>query len=156
MALEGLAKAPYQIIATIPADVLGPLPPNAVVLPFIPHAMLLSRAVCMVCHGGSGVTHKALAFGVPVVAVPDAYDRFEVARRVEVARAGVMIPAARAAPESFRLGVEEAIKRRPGAERIADSFRAAGGASTAADAVEQLMARWGGFGDQAGRRQRNT
>ena len=56
-------------------------------------AAVLDRAVCVVCHAGMGITQKALAHGVPVVAVPFGRDQPEVARRVEVAGAGVRLPA---------------------------------------------------------------
>jgi UDP:flavonoid glycosyltransferase YjiC (YdhE family) len=85
------------------------------------------------------ITQKSLAHGVPVVAVPFGRDQPEVARRVEVAGAGVRVPARRLTPERLRQAVHAAIDRRAGAERIAAAFRAAGGAPAAAEALEQLM-----------------
>ena len=49
----------------------------------------------MICHGGMGITQKALAHGVPVCVVPFGRDQFEFARRVAVARAGTLLPAKR-------------------------------------------------------------
>ena len=66
-----------------------------------------------------GITQKALAHGVPVVAVPFGRDQPEVARRVEVAGAGVRLPAGKLTPERLRKAVRHAIELRPGAERIA-------------------------------------
>jgi UDP:flavonoid glycosyltransferase YjiC (YdhE family) len=60
-----------------------------------------------------------------------------VARRVEVADAGVRLPPRRLNPARLRDGVREAITKRPGAERVARSFASAGGAVAAADAVEE-------------------
>lgn len=55
----------------------------------VPYTSVLTRAVCVVCHAGMGITQKAPAHGVPVVAVPFGRDQPEVARRVQVAGAGV-------------------------------------------------------------------
>jgi UDP:flavonoid glycosyltransferase YjiC (YdhE family) len=86
-----------------------------------------------------GITQKALAHGVPVVAVPFGRDQPEVARRVEVAGVGVRLPVRRLRPDRLRAAVREAIERRPGAERMAVTFKAAGGSGAAADALEGLL-----------------
>ena len=88
-----------------------------------------------------GITQKALAHGVPVVAVPFGRDQPEVARRVEVAGAGVRLPARKLSPDRLRDAVRRAIELRPGAERIAAAFAAAGGAVAAADELEALIPR---------------
>ena len=105
---------------------------------FLAHAPLLERAVCVVCHAGMGITQKALAQGVPVVAVPFGRDQPEVARRVEVAHAGVRLPARKLSGPTLRQAVEVAITLRPGAERIAAAFATAGGAVAAADELEEI------------------
>jgi len=114
-------------------------PPNVRVERYLPHAPLLERAACVVCHAGMGITQKALAYGVPVVAVPFGRDQPEVARRVEVASAGVRLSARKLTPDHLRRAVRRAIECRPGARRIADAFAAAGGATAAADALESLV-----------------
>ncbi len=140
-ALEGLAGENVFVVATTaaidPADFHAP--PNARVERFVPHAPLLERAVCVVCHGGMGITQKALAAGVPVCVVPFGRDQLEVARHVEVAGAGVPLKPKKLTPLRLRDAVRAARGRKPGAERIAAAFRAAGGAGRAADELEQLM-----------------
>jgi UDP:flavonoid glycosyltransferase YjiC (YdhE family) len=86
-----------------------------------------------------GITQKALAAGVPTVVVPFGRDQLEVARHVEVAEAGVRLPAKNLTPTRLREAVRAARDRKPGAERIAAAFRAAGGPTRAADAFEQLV-----------------
>jgi UDP:flavonoid glycosyltransferase YjiC (YdhE family) len=110
-----------------PAAIRALAGPNARVARFIPHAPLLARATCVVCHGGMSITQKALAAGVPVCAVPFGRDQFEVARRVQVAEAGVKLPAGRLRPSSLRAAVDEAMACTAGAARIAAAFAAAGG-----------------------------
>jgi MGT family glycosyltransferase len=140
-ALEGLAGESVRVVVTAPS--LDPedfdVPANARVLSFAPHAPLLEHAVCAITHGGMGATQKALSRGVPVCAVPFGRDQFEVARRVEVAGAGSRLPAKRLSPARLRKKVREAIECRDGARRVAEAYRAAGGAPAAADAFEGLL-----------------
>lgn len=140
--LDALAGDDLHVVATLPAGDPSTfdVPLNAHVVPFVPHAPLLDRAVCAVTHGGMGATQKALARGVPVCAVPFGRDQLEVARRVEVAGAGTRLPASRLQPARLRAKIHEAINQRDGARRVADGFRAAGGAAAAADAFETLIA----------------
>ena len=98
------------------------------------------RAACVVCHAGMGITQKALAHAVPVVAVPFGRDQPEVARRVEVAEAGVRLPARRLSAERLRMGVKRAMHLPGGAPGVAAGFAPPGGPAAAADALEQLTA----------------
>jgi MGT family glycosyltransferase len=140
-AIDALAEEPFHIVATMPESSPEGLPRalNATVLPFSPHGPILDRAACAITHGGMGVTQKALARGVPACVVPFGRDQFDVARRVEVAGAGSRLPASRLRPGRLRAKVREAVARRPGAERIAAAFAAAGGPSAAADALERQL-----------------
>ena len=140
-ALEALADESVHVVATLPASDPASFaaPANAHVLRFVPHGPILDRAACAITHGGMGATQKALARGVPVCAVPFGRDQFEVARRVEVAGAGARLPAKRLSPKRLRAAVKEAIRCEPGARRIAESYREAGGPVAAADALEELI-----------------
>jgi MGT family glycosyltransferase len=140
-AVEALEGEDLRVVATMPAAAIEALPPAArgAAVRFAPHTPLLRRAACAITHGGMGATQKALALGVPVVAVPFGRDQFEVARRVEAAGAGAYLSSRRLTPERLRDRVHEAIECRPGAERIARAFAAAGGPEAAADAVEQRL-----------------
>jgi MGT family glycosyltransferase len=140
-ALEALADEDVDVVATLPAAELPGtrVPANAHVERFLPHAPILARAACAVTHGGAGVTQKALAAGVPVCVVPFGRDQLEVARRVEVADAGTRLPARRLNPDRLRAKVREAMGKRAGASRVAAGFAATGGATTAADAVDELL-----------------
>jgi MGT family glycosyltransferase len=140
-ALEALAEEQLAVVATTGA--LEPatfhVPANAHVEAFLPHAPILERAACVVSHGGMGITLKALAEGVPVCVVPFCRDQFEVARRVEVSRAGVRLHHKRLSAKRLREAVHTTMGMRPGAQRVAESFAHAGGATAAADAVEELL-----------------
>jgi MGT family glycosyltransferase len=139
--LEALAEEPVTVVATTGA--LDPstfdAPANARVQAFLPHSPILKRAVCVVSHGGMGITLKSLAAAVPVCVVPFCRDQFEVARRVEVARAGTRLHHKGLTPHRLRNAVRATIRMRPGAQRVAEAFSHAGGARAAADAVEELL-----------------
>lgn len=139
---EAFAGEPYEVIVTtaeVDASTANP-PPNVRVARYAPHTPILERAACVVCHAGMGITQKALAHGVPVVAVPFGRDQPEVARRVEVARAGVRLPRGQFHPQRLRAAVRTAIGLTAGAKRIEAAFAGAGGAVAAADALESLVA----------------
>jgi MGT family glycosyltransferase len=141
VALEALADMDVHVVATLPSG--DPeeyvIPGNAHVERFLAHGPLLDRAVCAVTHGGMGATQKALARAVPVCAVPFGRDQLEVARRVDVARAGTRLPARRLTAERLRAKVAEAMTMTEGAARVAAGFTAAGGATAAATAIEDRL-----------------
>ncbi len=140
-ALDALGGDDVALVATTaatdPASFTPPL--NARVERFIAHGPIVARAACVVSHGGQGTTQRALAAGVPLCVVPFCRDQFDVARRVEVAGAGVRLHHKRLTPRRLRAAVHEAIGKRAGAERVARAFALAGGAPSAADAVEELL-----------------
>lgn len=139
-ALAALADEPVRVVATTAS--IDPaqfdVPRNARVERYLPHGPLLEQAACVVCHGGMGITQKALAAGVPVCVVPFGRDQLEVARHIEVAGAGARLMPAGMTPARMRAAVETAMQRRSGARQIAEAFRAAGGATAAAEALESL------------------
>ncbi len=140
VALEALPPAGMSVLATTAAhDPAEFAPPSGSrVERFVPHAAVLERAACVICHGGMGITQKALAAEVPVVVVPFGRDQLETARRVEVAGAGVRLSPKRVTPERLVEAVRTALTRRAGAQRVSRAYRAAGGARAAADAIEGL------------------
>ena len=112
IACEAFDGEPLDVVITTveidPASFIAPA--NVRIERFVPHSPVLDRAACVVCHAGMGITQKALAHGVPVVAVPFGRDQPEVSRRVEVARAGVRLPARKLTPARLRAAVREAIE----------------------------------------------
>ncbi len=141
VALEALADEPVVVVATVPSGSPDDyaVPANARVERFVPHGPLLERAACAVTHGGMGATQKALAHGVPVVAVPFGRDQFEVARRVEASGAGTRLPARRLTADRLRAKVRQRSAMAEGARRVQEGFVAAGGPARAADLVERRL-----------------
>jgi UDP:flavonoid glycosyltransferase YjiC (YdhE family) len=140
-ALAALRDERVHVVATLPAGRPDDVAPsrNATVLQFIPHGLVLDRAVCAVTHGGMGATQKALARGIPVCVVPYGRDQLEVARRVEVAQCGTRLPAKKLSPSRLRTKVREAMTMTDGAKRVAAGFKATGGTARGADLFEQRV-----------------
>jgi UDP:flavonoid glycosyltransferase YjiC (YdhE family) len=140
-AFDALADTEMAVVATLPSNDPGALrvPPNGRAERFVPHGPILARASVAITHGGMGVTQKALAAGVPVVVVPFGRDQPEVARRVEIAGAGVRLPRARLSPDTLRAAVTNAMGRRHGALSVAEGYRAAGGPKAAVSHLEVLL-----------------
>jgi MGT family glycosyltransferase len=140
-AVRALAEEPVHVVATLPGGQPDGVPPapNATVRGFVPHGVVLDRAVCAVTHGGMGATQKALARGVPVCVVPYGRDQFEVARRVEVAGCGTRLPSKKLTPAALRTKVRKAMTMADGARRVAAGFAATGGVVRGADLFEQRL-----------------
>jgi MGT family glycosyltransferase len=95
-ALTALAAQPVRVLLTLserhPREELLPLPANARVESYVPHAEVLPRACLLVSHAGHGVVLKALSYGVPMVLVPWGRDQPGVAARAEALGVAKVIP----------------------------------------------------------------
>ena len=142
-AMQALPRQGLFVVATSAAhtaeDFADASMPHGRVERFVPHDAVLERARVVVCHGGMGITQRALAHGVPVVVVPFGRDQLEVARRVEHARAGVRLMPRRLNRASLTAAVARAETLRDGAQRVANAFANAGGCPAATDAFEELL-----------------
>ncbi|MGW3958308.1 glycosyltransferase [Amycolatopsis sp. NPDC005003] len=104
----------------------------------IPQVPVFARASVVVCHGGHNTVCEALAAGVPLVVAPIRDDQSMLAQQVVTAAAGVRLSFDRAKAADIRKAIESAAEYRPGAEKIRESFEAAGGAEEAATHLESL------------------
>lgn len=138
-AIEALAGQDALVVCTTGgAPWEGPLPRNVRVAPFIPHDLLLPRTDVMITNGGWGGVLAALEAGVPLVVVPGELDKSQVARRVELAGAGIV----RRKPRRLKEAVDQVRPRhRERARELGRAITAAGGAAEAADLVEALLRR---------------
>jgi UDP:flavonoid glycosyltransferase YjiC (YdhE family) len=93
--IEAVRDQDIALIVTVgrhndPAS-LGPQPDNVLVHQYIPQGVLLPRCDAVITHGGSGTTLGALAFGVPLVLLPQGADQYSNAERVVTAGAGLQL-----------------------------------------------------------------
>ncbi|MFZ5892041.1 MAG: glycosyltransferase [Myxococcota bacterium] len=141
VALDALADVPQRVVVTTGAHDPSRFraPPNARVVRFASHATLLPRAQAVICHGGMGITQRALSHGVPVCVVPAGRDQFEVARRVERAQAGVFLHPRRLSAGNLRRAFVRTVAARSGAQKLAPTLCPRQGAERAANELISLI-----------------
>ena len=145
--LDGLRDEALNIVVTVgkqndPA-VLGRQPSNIHVHQYIPQELLLPRCAAVVTHGGAGSTLGALAFGLPLLVVPQGADQFYNAERVVAAGAAVRLMPDRLTADSARDGVRMLLRDatfRAAAHRIKNEFDAMPDPPQAVEALERLVA----------------
>jgi zeaxanthin glucosyltransferase len=136
--------ATVQAIITGQADLMPDPPDNVLVVPSVPMEALLPRLDAVISHGGMNTVTETLANGLPLVLAPIRHDQPVVAAQVAAAGAGIRVSFNRARPAQLREALVKVLddpSYRRAAERIRDSFAAAGGAPAAAAHLEHLAAR---------------
>ena len=124
-----------------PAEV--PAGPGVRVESYLPHAAVLPQAAVVISHGGMGSLLAAFQAGVPSVCVPLGRDQADNAAAAAGAGAAIALPGD-ATSGQVRAAITEALTSpalRDGARRMAGALAACGGASAAADQVEEVARR---------------
>jgi UDP:flavonoid glycosyltransferase YjiC (YdhE family) len=141
-AVEALRDEPVRVVITL-ADAFDSahlIPaPNVRVERFVSHRHVLERAAAVVCPAGMGLTQKAVAAGVPVVAVPFGRDQPEVARRVVQAGAGVQLKAKKLRADRLRTAVRKAMAMSDQVRQVGRQLSDNGGPTRFAEAIEELV-----------------
>jgi MGT family glycosyltransferase len=147
-AAQGLANLPMEVILTTggerePAELgLADVAANVHVAKWIAHSDLLPRLDAMITTGGAGTVLASLSAGVPLIIIPNDWDKPELAQRVVEAGAGLRISPGRCTPRRLRAAVERLlgdVSFRRNAQRMAAVFAGYGGAAAAAGLIEQLV-----------------
>jgi zeaxanthin glucosyltransferase len=101
------AEFPVQTVISLGGGLtpenLGELPGNPIVVRYAPQLALLSRAALTIFHGGLNTALESLAHGVPMIAIPVAFDQPGVGARLLWTGTGKAIPVHKL--NSFRLRV---------------------------------------------------
>ena len=66
-------------------------PKNFSIFSYVPQTQLLPDVDIFITHGGINSTQEGLSFGVPLIVVPQQYDQFDNAKRVEELEAGIAL-----------------------------------------------------------------
>lgn len=123
------------------AGVVARLPGDPLVYDFVPQRAVLARCALAVTHAGFNTVLDALSLGVPLVAMPLAFEQPATAARL--ARAGVArIVPKNAGPRQLARAMEAVLgdaNYRTKAAVIARDIAAAGGVARAADIVEACL-----------------
>jgi zeaxanthin glucosyltransferase len=134
-------SAAVQAIIVGPPELVPDPPGNVLVVPWVPMLALLPRLDAVISHGGMNTVSETLAHGLPLVIAPIRHDQPVVASQVARAGAAIRVPFSRVRPAQLREAVVTILddpSYRNAAERIRDSFAAAGGAAAAAARLECL------------------
>ncbi len=141
-AIAALRDAPYQVVLVAPGDPESyDAPANFLVRSYVPQLALLRHVDAVVCHGGHNTTCEALANGLPLVIAPIKDDQPIVADQVVAAGCGVRVKFGRVQAPDLRAAVDRVLAEpsfRAAADRVRESFAAAGGAEAAATMLEAL------------------
>lgn len=146
--VSAFGPLPWEVVLAIgphvDPDTFGSVPDNVSVRRWVPQRAVLARASALVTHAGMGSCSEGLYHGVPMVAVPQAVDQFGNAALLEQLGVARHLPAEQATPEALRSALLEITESVTARERLAEAsaeLRGAGGASGAADLLEDEMAR---------------
>jgi MGT family glycosyltransferase len=141
---QALADHPGQVLLSVGRqtrmEALGRIPANFLVHNFVPQLDVLQRADVFITHGGMGSVHEGLYYGVPLIVVPQQMEQAIVARQVAQCGAGLALgvaaPGAPISAADLRQAVQTITqdqgRYQQAAQRIGETFRAAGGAAQAA------------------------
>jgi MGT family glycosyltransferase len=117
------------------------LPGRPIVRSFVPQRALLARCAVAITHAGFNTVMDALSFGVPMVALPIAFEQPATGARLERAGAGIMVQRGRS-PRRIGNALRTVLTNpayRAAAGRLSQEIATAGGASRAADIVSQVV-----------------
>ncbi len=119
-------------------SLLPDLAGNPVVVGYAPQLDLIRRSALTISHGGLNTALEALAWGVPLVVLPVAYDQPGVGARVEWSGVGRSIPIGRLTVARLRDAVSAVLGEpayRERANRLRSTIEAADGLNRAADLI---------------------
>lgn len=118
------------------------LPGDPLVRAFLPQTRILPQCAAAILHGGFNTVLDALAAGIPIVAVPLAFEQPATSARLARIRAACVVSPADAA----KGGLEPALRRvltdpvhRQAARSLAEDIAAGGGATEAAALVDAAL-----------------
>jgi zeaxanthin glucosyltransferase len=145
--LAAVAKLPeVQLVLSVGKSVdpahLGPIPSNSIVVTSAPQIELLAGASLCITHAGLNTVLESLAQGVPMVAIPNAYDQPGVAARIAYHGVGEFINLEDLTAELLLI-VIQAVLRNPNYANQARHFKEViaktRGLDVAADVIEQAL-----------------
>ena len=126
-----------------PDEVAG-LPGSPLAFDFLPQEALLSEASLVVTHAGFNTVLESLACGLPMVAMPIAFDQPAVAARIARSGVGEVVSPRRATAARLTRTIEKVLRApryRDRARYVQREIQAAGGVARAADLIEAMLLR---------------
>ncbi len=118
------------------------LPGQPIVVKYAPQLELLARATLTINHAGINTVLEALSYGVPMVAIPITNDQPGTGARIKWTGVGEVLPLKSLEESRLREVIKKVLTEdsyRSNAKRLQSSIRQAGGATKAADIIEQAI-----------------
>ncbi|MDE3130721.1 MAG: glycosyl transferase [Acidobacteriota bacterium] len=112
--LEGLRGVNVRVLASLdrrPAAAPVRAGQRARLVNWMSYTDVMGEAALVICHAGHGTIARALARGVPILAVPHSGDMAENAARLDWAELGVRLPWRFLSAPTLRLAAERALGR---------------------------------------------
>ena len=119
---------------------LGEIPDNFVVKNMVNQVRVLQEVDAFISHCGMNSVNESLYYGVPIVLFPQQSEQKMVSNRVAELGAGIMLKNDK--PKNIKKAIDEVLnnnKYKENANKLAESFRNAGGATKAVDAILQII-----------------
>lgn len=113
------------------------LPGRPYVFDYLPQEAVLEKADLVVTHAGFNTVLEALSCGLPMVALPIAFDQPAVGARIRHAGVGEVVK-----PNRLRAAIEKVLhepRYRAAARRVQAQIASAGGVARAADLIEETL-----------------
>ncbi|HEX6799941.1 MAG TPA: glycosyltransferase [Ktedonobacterales bacterium] len=148
--LAALAERPCRVLVTMGSvnPNLLAAPENAVLVPYLPHAEVMSRAAVCVTHAGHGTVTAALAAGMPLVCLPNnGADQMPLSAQVEALGAGRALDGEACTPAEIAAAVEQVLTEPSyaiSARRLGRIIAGSPGATNAASRLEAYVEQSGG------------
>ena len=144
-AIDGLADEPVDVLVSTGGGVmtreqLGPLPANVTLRDFVPGREVLARASLHITHGGNNSVHETLLARVPMLLIPQAWDQWPLAGRVEGLGAGLI---AEEYPDAIRTAARWLLQDAAVATRVqelGEHLEHYDGEARLTDALDQVLA----------------
>ncbi|WP_217712142.1 macrolide family glycosyltransferase [Kitasatospora sp. NA04385] len=138
--IEAFGDSDWQVVMAVGGldrHALGPVPANVEVHAQVPQVAVLRHAEVFLSHAGMNSAMESLYHGVPIVALPQIPEQQAIARRAQDLQVATTLTDPTV--QDLRDAVRTARSYRPRAAALSRIVRAAGGASRAADVLEELL-----------------
>ena len=115
------------------------LPGDPLVVPYVPQRAVLAKASLAITHAGFNTVLDALSFGVPILAIPLAFEQPATAARLHRAGVARVVQPLAARPKRLRAEIQTVLndgRYRSAAAAIRSEIDSAGGVRRAADLLE--------------------
>jgi MGT family glycosyltransferase len=145
--LKAVGKLPdVQVVLSIGTnidpDILEPIPQNTIMVRKAPQIELLKRAALCITHAGLNTTLESLAHGVPMVAIPIAYDQPGISARIAYHGVGEFVDLDSLSVTNLSELIRKVLTNRSYADRaryFKEVIAKTRGLDVAADVVERIL-----------------